>query len=758
MNKTNTQKHLFFVDHNISKTLNNQLYLCCVRDSTNKLTISMSFLFCSGLKHLKCLGNFAHNVNSIKQNKNDIVVVKRPTKQRLVHEYLPCIHCYGFYVIEELWKHTKNCQLKSSDISTNQLDVLEKAKKLLSGSSAIKQSKLLLDTACLQEQVALSVEMRALVLSMHQDDLCEVVKRDTLLHQFGETLIKKYGPRKKNDIGQRLRQLARLLLKCREDMSNNLLGYMELLCGKHFDACLSGTFALCKLYTTVDGRREFKIPSLALRLGHLLKKMATIKQGYCLRQDHIEGLKQAENFRQLLETEWTDAIATNAHNTLKRRKDHSIQMLPLTDDLRELRCYQIKEMRQCIDQLQEAPLYSIWRKLAQLTMARMIIFNKRRGGEVSKLLLETYISRPNWKDATNQEVMSSLQPLEQKLLERVDLVQIPGKKNRKVPMLITADVKEAIECLHAHRNSVGILPSNPFCFASRSAGHLDSWQAMSSIAHEASLKQPDLVTSTKLRKYNATVSQLFDLNNGELEWLSNHMGHDLNIHKDFYRLHDSTIEIAKVSRLLMAIDSGNAAQFVGKQLTDISLEDFGSGEMGVEIKGIQSQVADGSESVHETRDNEQPHNQTQKSDLPTSSAAESVHETSDRDNEQPHNPMQESDMPTCESVEDDNNWCNTKKTKHTKKRSLDKTLSDSDDEIISQNKAKKSRRHHSPWTTKEIGILENAFDHQLTQGIYPSGQQIKATMSINPCLKKRTVLNVRAKLQHLMKKYRTNGK
>ena len=74
--------------------------------------------------------------------------------------------------------------------------------------------------------------------------------------------------------------------------------------------------------------------------------------------------------------------------------------------------------------------------------------------------------------------------------------------------------------------------------------------------------KPDLVTSTKLRKYNATVSQLFDLNNGELEWLSNHMGHDLNIHKDFYRLHDSTIEIGKVSRLLMAIDAGSASNLL----------------------------------------------------------------------------------------------------------------------------------------------------------------------------------------------------
>ena len=119
-------------------------------------------------------------------------------------------------------------------------------------------------------------------------------------------------------------------------------------------------------------------------------------------------------------------------------------------------------------------------------------------------------------------------------MDRVDLVQIPGKKNRKVPMLITEDVKEAIDILNAYRDKVDIPSSNHYCFASRSAGYLDSWQAMSSISLD-SLKQPELVTSTKLRKYNATVSQLFDLNHGKLEWLSNHMGHDFNIHKDFYR-------------------------------------------------------------------------------------------------------------------------------------------------------------------------------------------------------------------------------
>ena len=127
----------------------------------------------------------------------------------------------------------------------------------------------------------------------------------------------------------------------------------------------------------------------------------------------------------------------------------------------------------------------------------------------------------------------------------------------------------------ATREKVAIPFSNPKVFASKSAtGYLDSWQSMNQIAEEAGLSQPDLVTSTRIRKYNGTVCQPFDLNNRELEWLSNHMGHDLYIHKDFYRLHNSTIEMEKKLRLLLAIDQGKANQFIGKKLEDISLDDF----------------------------------------------------------------------------------------------------------------------------------------------------------------------------------------
>lgn len=58
--------------------------------------------------------------------------------------------------------------------------------------------------------------------------------------------------------------------------------------------------------------------------------------------------------------------------------------------------------------------------------------------------------------------------------------------------------------------------------------------------------------------------QLIDMTPNELQWLSSHMGHDVATHKKNYRLHDNHIELAKVGKLLTAVDSGKAVS--GKTL------------------------------------------------------------------------------------------------------------------------------------------------------------------------------------------------
>ena len=90
-------------------------------------------------------------------------------------------------------------------------------------------------------------------------------------------------------------------------------------------AIIESTENLCGLYTSEDGRRQFGNPSLALRLGHHLKRLALVKQELSLRRDDEAAVKEAENFLRLHSSEWTDCIASNALNTLKRRKDNVIE-------------------------------------------------------------------------------------------------------------------------------------------------------------------------------------------------------------------------------------------------------------------------------------------------------------------------------------------------------------------------------------------------------------------------------------------------
>lgn len=58
----------------------------------------------------------------------------------------------------------------------------------------------------------------------------------------------------------------------------------------------------------------------------------------------------------------------------------------------------------------------------------------------------------------------------------------------------------------------------------------------------------------------------------ELQELARHMGHELAVHRQFYRLHEDVTELAKVSKLLIAVENGKAHSFSGMSLDDIELD------------------------------------------------------------------------------------------------------------------------------------------------------------------------------------------
>ena len=142
-------------------------------------------------------------------------------------------------------------------------------------------------------------------------------------------------------------------------------------------------------------------------------------------------------------------------------------------------------------------------------------------------------------------------------------------------MLLTAELVVAIDELINNRNVIGVTTDNPYIFAAptrNSKSHLRGNDCLAKILTNCNLQRPEGIKSTKLRKYVATVLQIIDLNKNELEWLARHMGHDVSVHRQYYRLQDSTLELAKVSKLLLAVDEGNAGNFSGKKLNEITLE------------------------------------------------------------------------------------------------------------------------------------------------------------------------------------------
>ena len=121
-----------------------------------------------------------------------------------------------------------------------------------------------------------------------------------------------------------------------------------------------------------------------------------------------------------------------------------------------------------------------------------------------------------------------------------------------------------------HRDNVVVLKTNIYlfpCVTRNSKNHIRGWEVVHDIALKAKFDKTNLITSTMIRKLMVTVLQLLDMNNVELEWVTEHLGHSPDVRKTWYRHKASTVELTKVAKLLIAND--NNANFKKKKMRDI---------------------------------------------------------------------------------------------------------------------------------------------------------------------------------------------
>ena len=72
------------------------------------------------------------------------------------------------------------------------------------------------------------------------------------------------------------------------------------------------------------------------------------------------------------------------------------------------------------------------------------------------------------------------------------------------------------------------------------------------------------------RRY--VISQILDLQQKEPDSLARHVGHDIQVQSKYHRLHKSTRELAKGSKILSVVDEGNFSKNAGKSFNELEVE------------------------------------------------------------------------------------------------------------------------------------------------------------------------------------------
>ena len=502
-------------------------------------------------------GNRVHNNEVLKAGSGTLIPCQTTVKSVKSTDYMHCINCEAMLKRKSLWRHMSRCRLAQK-------------------CSATKPGKSRIQSLCAFAQPVpdgVSRKLWELVSTMHQDEVANIIKKEKSILRFGEHLYAKHGHDKTKHeyIRQKMREIGRLVLH--SGNAGRLKHIEDFYVPSNFNSVVK---AVKDVAGFDEDKNLYKTPSLALKLGHSLKKLADILEceAQMAESDNEEFLNNLKKSRSLYEKKWDVCVSGRALQTLREVKWNTPQLLPFTEDVKKMHMHLEKCREKYQSRLQEDPNKKNWARLASLTLCEVILFNRRREGEVSKMPLSAFTLRDT--TGVHSDLALGLSELEEKLCQHFQRIEIRGKRDRKVPILLTPDMLCSMEALVAHRRACGVSDLNPFFFSRPGAEtHLRGSDAIRQIAKDCGAKHPETLSSTKLRKHVATLSTVLNLRDNEMDILANFLGHDIRVHRQYYRLPEGTLQLAKVSKVLIALERGRLSEFKGLSLDQIQIDPNG---------------------------------------------------------------------------------------------------------------------------------------------------------------------------------------
>ncbi|XP_066504003.1 uncharacterized protein [Hoplias malabaricus] len=506
------------------------------------------------LDELRLRGNYKHNIAVLKSGKGDLVPCKRPRGVVKASDFMHCAHCQGLFNKKVLWRHMKVCKL-----SPNKNYVPKPGKNRTLSVVAASQPV----------PANVSPELWTILSFMVPDEVTDAVKSDSCILQMGEYWLNKSGAPQQNQgyiIRQKLRELGKLVVTGRKVASLKKLE--DFLDPYNCMQVVETVRQTCEYNSETN---TYKIPSLAKKLSIGLVQLSRLVRAKVVVPKDSSLVQKLRDFQKIHEDRWSDLLWTSVSKNTENIKFKTPMLLAFTEDVQKLHSFLNKTQDERMAQLSSDPSTKYWSDLAKVCLTQVVLFNRSREGEVSSMTMTTFLSRDNADPPT--DIDWALTEVEKQLCRHFYKIVIRREGARPVPILLTLKMLRALQLLAEKRESCGVLKENPYVFARPSSNtHYRSSDCIRVAASACGAKDAYALTCGKLRKRIATVSTVLNLGDPEINQLANFLGHELIFHEEYYALPERTLQLAKVYKVLTAMELGRMMEFMGKNFSDISVQ------------------------------------------------------------------------------------------------------------------------------------------------------------------------------------------
>ncbi|KYM98504.1 hypothetical protein ALC62_10782, partial [Cyphomyrmex costatus] len=477
-------------------------------------------------------GNHLFNTDPA-HNKGELIVCRRPTESRkkTARDFICCAGCKGYFTKNNILHHFKECTQKPVGRYVKVL-----GRKI---QGRIHKS-------------ANSILRNIVFPILREDDVTRLIRYDELLIIYGNKLCAKYNLQHQQDmIRSRLRLLGRFLQALRK-INKNVTDFASLYHPSTYDDCIVAVNEVAGFNTST---KIYTSPSVASRLGTLLKQIGKLNVTQCIKQNKLEEQTNIENFLKLLQEDFNVSVNKIVEESILRAKRYQLQDLPSLADIKLLHNYLQTNRRIAFEQLRDEFIYNAWRQLAQFTLISVQVFNRRRAGEIERITIDDYKHQEGINEQTNPDLYESLSGEARKVSDKYTRFLIRGKLGRSVLVLLDCEMKNCIDLLLQYRKEANIPEQNPYIFAlpgydKKRFKYIRACDLLRTYSIECGASMPLRLRGTKLRKHIATRCITLNLSEPDITQLATYMGHDKSIHMQHYRQSIPQVEILKMSRLL----------------------------------------------------------------------------------------------------------------------------------------------------------------------------------------------------------------